>query len=188
MKIPWKRVLMTVPILIGAFVVVLWALSYHTFEFKGGIGVRDSGFFSYPRYHAQLGHFLLLRAGEYQFAVHGLPSGPLNLALEVSGITYTQRAELTSLATTVSVSITDASGKELCSASGRLSDSKLRGLGSWVLESSSSRSAFWHPACENLPISRFRTYAVKVTLSAVDPHSPDTQLTPILEGGGTELP
>ena len=67
MKIPWKRVLAAVPILVGVFVLVLWTLGYHRFEFKGGVGVRDSGFFSYPRYHAQLGRLPLSKAGEYQF-------------------------------------------------------------------------------------------------------------------------
>lgn len=44
----------------------------------------------------------------------------------------------------------DSSGKEVCAAMGLLSDAKLPGLGSWVLESSSSHAAFWHPRCQQL--------------------------------------
>jgi len=179
-----RSLIIAVPLL----VVVVWACMYHPFEFKGGITVRDSGFFTYPRYHAELAHIPLGQNGEYQFKVSGLPPGPLNLKLRVSNSGHTEVPELSSLSTAANVSVIDNSGRELCSASGRLSDAKMRGIGGWVLESSASNASFWHPACENLAISRFRTYIVKVTLSEVDPHSPNKQLTPILEGGGTELP
>jgi hypothetical protein len=188
MKITMKRVLTRLPILIAVLVVSVWAFSYHRFEFKGGVGVWDSGFFSYPRYHAQLGKLPLWEAGEYRFTVHGLPPGPLDLELRVSDSTYAETTQLASLSTVVSVSIADSSGKEFCSARGRLSEAKLRGLGGWVLESSSSHASFWHPRCQNLPISRFKTYTAKVSVSDVDPHSPQKELMLGLEGGGTELP
>ena len=55
MKVTGRRVLIKmVPILIAVLVAMVWAFSYHTFEFKGGISIRDTGFLSYPRYHAQL--------------------------------------------------------------------------------------------------------------------------------------
>ena len=188
MKVTSKRVLTRVAVFIAVLVAAAWALSYHRFEFKGGIGVRDTGFFSYPRYHAQLGNVPLWKAGEYQFTVHGLPSDPLDLKLQVSNGTYAESAELASLSTAVSVSIADGSGKEVCSASGHLSEAKLRGSNGWVLESSSSHASFWHPHCQNLPISRFKSYTTKVAVLDVDPRSPQKELTPVLEGGGTELP
>jgi hypothetical protein len=170
-------------------VAVVWAASYHPrVEFKGGAGVRDSGFFSYPRFHAALGHLPMWKAGEYEFTVRGLPPGPLDLKLQVSDGTYAESTELTSLSSAVSVSIAESSGKEVCSASGRLSDAKVRGLGSWVLESSSSHASFWNPRCQKLAISRFKTYTAKVTIADADPHSPQKDLTLMLEGGGTELP
>jgi len=46
-----SRLLTTVPIIIGVLVVAVWAFGYHPFEFKGGIGIRDSGFF---RTHATM--------------------------------------------------------------------------------------------------------------------------------------
>jgi hypothetical protein len=189
MRVPAGRVWRTVVGVLVALVVVVWTVSYHPLlEFEGGIGISDSGFFSYPRYHIELGHLPLWKAGEYRFIVRGLPPGLLDLVLRVSGGTYSESSELTSLSTTVSVSMYDNSGKEVCAAMGRLSDAKLPGIGSWVLESSSSRAAFWHPRCQQLPSRRLKAYTVRVTVSDVDPHSPQKELTPVLEGGGTELP
>ena len=168
--------------------VVLWTRGYHTSEFSGGETIRDSGFFSYPRYHAQLGRFHLWEAGEYQFTARGLPPDSLILVLPVLETSGEDRKELTSLATFLVVTITDDSGKTLCTASGRLSDAKTRGVSSWVLSSSASDASFWHPGCREFPISRSRAYTVKVTVSEVDPRSPHKTIMVILEGGGNELP
>lgn len=124
-----KRVLRAVIGLLIGLVVVMWAVSYHPgVEFKGGVGIRDSGFFSYPRFHAQLGELPLWKTGEYRSTVRGLPPGPLDMKLRVTDSNYAGSSELASLSTRVNVLITDSSGKEVCSASGRLSDAKLRGL------------------------------------------------------------
>jgi hypothetical protein len=182
------RALLVVVAVVLAIAVSLWACSYHTFEFKGGVGIRDSGFFSYPRYHAQLGDLPLWKDGEYQFTVRGLPPDPLNLSLEVVDATDADRKELTSLSSSVEVSIVDDSGKQVCTGSGRLSDADTRGLYSWVLESSNSHASFWHNRCQQLPISRSKTYSVKVTVSQADAHSPHKMLMAVLKGGGNELP
>ena len=188
MKIAVRRALMVVSVLMAFLVVAVWAFSYHSFEFKGGMGIRDSGFLSYPRYHAELGELPLRKAGEYQFTVRGLPPESLDLSLQVLDATIDDTSELTSLSTSVRVSITDGSGKELCAASGKLSDAKRPGLSSWVLESSDSHAEFWHPRCLQLPISRYKTYSVKLTISGVDDRSPHKMLAPNLAGGGNELP
>jgi hypothetical protein len=188
MKITGRRVLTMVPILIAVLVVAVWTFSYHSFEFKGGMGIRDSGFFSYPRYHAQLGELPLWRSGEYQFTVRGLPPGPLDLVLQVPDATDVDRAWLTSLSTSLNASITDSSGKQVCAANGNLSDAGNRDRSSWVLASSSSSASFWQPNCQQIPISRFKTYTVKVTVSGGDDRSPHKVLKPILQGGGNELP
>jgi hypothetical protein len=188
MKIAARRGLMMVPVFIAALVVAVWVFSYHSFEFKGGVGVRDSGVFSYPRYHAQLDDLPLWKSGEYQFIVRGLPPGPLDLVLQVPDATDADRAELTSLSTSVSVSTTDSFGKEVCTATGNLSGARNRDRSAWVLASTSSSASFWQPRCQQLPFSRFKTYTVKVTVSGADDHSPHRMLRPILQGGGNELP
>jgi len=182
-KRPW--LFMVAPFLI---VVLFWAGSYHPSEFKGGVGIRDSGVFSYPRYHAQLGALPLWKNGTYQFTVRGLPPDLLDLVLQVPDARGADREELMSLSTSVSASIADSSGKEVCTAAGSLSDARRRGPSSWVLASSSLHASFWHPRCQQLPISRFKTYTVKVTVSEADPRSPQRMITPILQGGGVELP
>jgi len=182
-----KRAWMIV-ISVGLLLIAFWATSYHPSRFRGGIALRDSGFFSYPRYHAQLGDLPLWKEGEDQFTVHGLPPGPLDLKLQVLDSTDANRAELTSLSTNVSVSITDSSGKQVCEGSGKLSDAGTREHSTWALASSSSQAAFWHAGCLQMPISRFKTYTVRVRTSEVDPRSPHSTIMPVLEGGGIELP
>lgn len=167
---------------------VIWAMGYQTWEFKGGESMRDSGFFSYPRYHAVLGRLPLGEAGKYEFSVRGMPPDPMILALDVLDATHAEREELTSLSTLVSVTITDASGNVLCTASGHLFDAKRRDLSSWVLASSASDAYFWHPGCREFRVSPSRSYVMDLNLSDVDPLSPHKTILVILEGGGNELP
>lgn len=188
MNITSKGTLKVVPVFIVVITVVVWALSYHTLEFKGGLGVRDSGLFSYPRYSAQIGELPLWKDGEYQFTVRGLPHGPLDLKLLVIDATDADKAEVTSLSTFVTVSITDGSGKEVCAASGNLSDAKDGKHSTWLLASSSSSASFWQPRCQQLPISRFKTYRVRVGVSGSGDLAPHRILMPVLQGGGNELP
>jgi hypothetical protein len=188
MKNTTLRGVAIVAILIATVVVTVWAISYHPFEFKGGMGIRDSGFFSYPRYHAQLGEFPLWKNGEDSFTVHGLPSGPLDLELEVSDTGSRDRAALESLPISMNVSITDVIKKEICTASGVLSNAKSGNRAGWVLSSSVSQASFWHTGCLQLPVSRFETYTLKVVLSGAHDRSPHKMLRPVLAGGGNELP
>src|SRR5260370_33598720 len=188
MRITGRSVLMMAPVLIAALAVAIWAFSYSAFEFKGGVGIRDSGFFSYPRYHAQLGDLPLWKDGEYQFTVRGLPPDPLDLSLEVVDATDADRTELTSLSSSVGVSIVDDSGKQVCTVSGRLSDANTRGLYSWVLESSNSHASFWHNRCQQMSISRSKTYTVKVTVSQAEAHSPHQTLMAVLTHRGHSFP
>ena len=189
MTISGRRALIVVPILIVVLFAIMWALSYHTFEFKGGIGIRDAGFFSYPRYYAQVGELPLWKDGEYLFTVHGLPSGPLDLTMQVRDATNANRAELTSLPTSVSVSITDGDGKQICTTNGGLSNARDGNRSGWVLASSDASASFWQSRCQNLPVNRFKTYTVKVAISGADGSpSPHRTLVPVLQGGGNELP
>jgi hypothetical protein len=187
-KIRPMHVLLAFAALVFVIAGCLWAFGYHTFEFKGGIGISDNGFFSYPRYRAQLGELPLWKNGEYSFTVRGLPPGPLDLALRVRDATHADRTELTSLPTSVSVSIADNDGKQICVASGNLSDARDRDHPGWVLASSDASASFWQPSCQQIPISRFKTYSVKVVLSGADDQSTHKIVMPVLQGGGNELP
>jgi hypothetical protein len=183
-----RRALKLASVLIIVLIIVLWTFSYHSFEFKGGLGIHDSGFFSYPRYHAEIGELPLWKDGEYQFAVRGLPTGPLDLMLKVADATDADRTQLTSLSTTVNASITDRSGKDICTATGKLADARDRAHSTWVLASSASGASFWQPRCQQLPIKRSGTYLIKVAVLGADDRSPHRMLRLILQGGGNELP
>jgi hypothetical protein len=161
----------------------LWVFSYHTWEFKGGLDISDSGVFSYPRYYARIGRLPLWEAGEYQFTVRGLPPGPLELLLLVEEATDANRTMLTSSSISVGVSITDNSGNQVCSASGRLS---LNTSDPWIL--ASHGRYFWHPRCTHIQTRRLRTYIVKVNVRDVDTRLPQWTIMPVLRGGGIELP
>ena len=173
---------------VAMLVLGFWGLGYHSSEFRGGIGIQDSGLFSYPRYHVQIGEVPLSRNGQYLFAVRGLPPCAMDLALQIKGANSAEADQLTSLATSVSVSITDVSGKIVCFGGGSLSNSTRRGLRSWTLTSSGSGASFWHPACQQLPMSRHKSYVVKVSVLGTDQLSSKYVLLPLLQGGGVELP
>lgn len=183
----WGK-LISVLVIVAVLVFTVWLFGYHSFEFSGGQEIRDAGFFSYPRYHAELGDLPMWKSGEYLFTVHGLPPGPLDLVLQVVNAGNADREELTSLSTVLNVSIADASGKEICVSSGSLADAKGRGRYGWVLASSVSSASFWQAQCQQLPISRFKTYKIRVAISGVDERSPQKMLRPVLQGGGHELP
>jgi hypothetical protein len=183
-----RRALLVVAALLVVLFLTIWAFTYHTSAFKGGLGIRDSGYFSYPRYHADVGRFPLWEPGEHQFTVQGLPPGPLYLQLYVEDATYDDRAELTSLSTSVGVSIVDSEGKEICAGTGRLSDAETRGVDTWVLSSSASSASFWHHGCRQFPISTSKIYTLRIKLSEVDAHSPHRTIVAVLAGGGHELP
>ncbi|MGO8815724.1 MAG: hypothetical protein ACLQVG_13825 [Terriglobia bacterium] len=185
-KITFRRALIGIPIFMAVIVVAVWAFSYHPSEFNGGVGIIDSGLFYYPRYHAQLGYLPFWKNGEYQFTVRGLPPGPLDLTLQVMDASYADSEELTSSSTTLAVSIAENSQKEVCRASGNLADSIKPS--SWVLTGGTDYAAFWHENCLELPISRFKTYTLRVRVSGVDNRSPHKMLRPALQGGGIELP
>lgn len=180
---------------IGAVVLALliglcafWIFSYRPSRFQGGIAIRDSGFFSYPRYRAEIGELPLWEGGSHTFSVKGLPPGPLDFGFDIKGTNENDRALLTSLATSLDVLIADGSGKSICRASGRLSNSSSGNRSGWVLASYESRSEFWHSNCLELPISRFRTYTLTVRLTDVDPRAPHKSAVVVLKGGGIELP
>jgi hypothetical protein len=168
--------------------IVAWALSYHTFEFNGGLGIRNSGFFSYPRYSAQIGEVPLWKEGRYQYTVRGLPPGPLDLVLQALGATDADAAQLTSFSTTLTASVMDNSGSEICRATGNLADARNGNRSTWVLTSSPTSASFWEPRCQRLPISRFKTYTIVVTVSGVVDSSVHKMLMATLQGGGNELP
>jgi hypothetical protein len=183
------RVLKIGSLVIAAVVVGGWAVSYHTFEFKGGLGIQDSGFFSYPRYHAQLGDVPIWQDGTHQFTVHGLPPARLDLTLVVSGATDADRESLTSLSTSVNASIVEeGSGTSLCAATDRFPDVRNRGGSSWVLSSSTTSASFWHPSCQQILIRRFKSYTITVTVSGTNDRSQHRMLRVVLQGGGNELP
>jgi hypothetical protein len=182
-------------VFVGVGVVLLliawhWAGTYHLREFQGGIGIHDTGFWSYPRYHAQLGRMPMWQDGNYQFNVRGLPSEDFSLSLNVEGNSGSDRNLLESLSSSITVTVTDGDGYQLCSGGGVLSHAA-RGRDSeslWVLESSTTHASFYIGKCLDLPMKRSESYRINVALKQVDPRTPHTNLLPFLEGGGNELP
>jgi len=155
-------------------------------EFHGAGPMRDSGFFSYYRYHAPLGNIPLNKEGNYKLQFSGLPDGKMALQFYLSGHSEATRKSLENLSTELSVIISDISGKTVCKAQGNLSGSNREGQ--WVLMSSHLNAAYWHMDCIEGVFQRGKSYTLQVAVKNVDPKSPLMTSMAMLEGGGNELP
>ena len=110
-----------------AFAVGVWLLlSYQPTDFRGAEPMRDTGVFSYPRYHATLGDVPLVEAGNYTFNFSGLPSENMTLHLYVVGGPDKNIDLLRELTTELGAYIVDSQDKLICSATGTPSRSDVR--------------------------------------------------------------
>jgi hypothetical protein len=124
-----------------------------------------------------------LKAGETRsYSLRGTPSVALNFKLEVAAPRPFEGEDANALApmgTPVSVTIADASGKAVASASGPLRD--------WVLTRSGPYAAFWHRELVGLRLREGAAYTLTVSAGG-ESEVPPVEITPTLEGGGNELP
>jgi len=159
---------------------VLLCSSYSPSQFRGDGEIRDTGFWSYPRYHIRFPEVRLDQPGEYEFSCSGLPPVPLTFELSLSG-DYAYE-DLAKLATNVTFHMTDDRGSELCRGSGPLSH--------WVLRWGGVEDigGFWHLDCRDAAALGQTTYTVGLTVKDVDAASPALSARPILKGGGNENP
>jgi hypothetical protein len=165
--------------------VVWWTYSYDPREFRGAAPMRDSGVFSYYRYHAVLGEIPLTSPGTYTLRFSGLPATNMVLQLYVAGGSDANRTLLENLTTEMSAEIVDSRGNVVCAVTGTPSatDPAKR----WTLMSSLSQAAFWHERCRGATFARNTEYTLRMDVRNVDPRSPAKTLTVTLEGGGIEL-
>ena len=145
----------------------------------------DTGFFSFPRYHAPLGELPLHEPGEHKFVFSGLPDEAMVLMLYVPGFTTGQLEQLETLNTRISARILDSEGRVVCEGGGTPNG---RDSDRWVLMSSRDRAAYWHSHCNGTSFERGQHYTLSVSVSQIDPSSPHVLLQAMLEGGGVELP
>ncbi len=164
---------------------VYWLMAYRATEFRGAGPMRDTGFFSYYRYHAPLGEFPFHSEGTHQFRFAGLPNEKMVLQFYVPGYSTSNRAEIESLKTVLTAEITDQSGKLICTATGSPAAPV---PARWTLMSSPFEAAYWHDACADRPFARRTEYSLRVTVQNPEPRTPKVQLKAMLEGGGNELP
>ncbi len=158
---------------------------YRPLDFRGAGPMIDTGFWSYPRYHAPLGVMPLAEPGSYVFTFGALPSETMSLQLWVEPFEPPDRTRFETLTTRLDVKIVESTGAVVCEAAGAPVDGR---SGGWVLMSSYKDAAFWHLACLDRKFKRRRTYELHVQVSAPDPKTPRVLLHARLEGGGTELP
>jgi hypothetical protein len=162
-----------------------WAASYHPDEFRGAGPMRDTGIFTYYRYHAEVGQLPLAAEATYVLKFSGVPAERMVLQFYVAGGSDANRELLSSLSTELSAEITDERGTVLCSADGPLSNGDRRS--GWTLMSSYNQAAFWHDRCSSVSFARNTGYFLRVGVRKVDARSPNVTLTATLEGGGIEL-
>ena len=159
---------------------------YSPAVYRGAGPLIDTGFWSFPRYHAPVGEFPLAQSGEYVFTFSALPNEKLSLQLYVEPFAEkTDRDVLAALTTKIAVRIEDSTGAVICEASGSPSE---RRNGGWALMSASDRGAYWHSGCLERRFVNGRAYTLRVAISEPDANAPRRSLLARLEGGGTELP
>jgi hypothetical protein len=165
----------------------VWCFSsYRISEFYGDGHIRDSGVWTYPRYHVEFSEIPLFENGEHRFRLAGLPSEEMSLELLVVGKTEKDRAERTRLKTDIAASLKDDKGRDVCKAGGIPSDGQQGDA--WIRASSDDRAALYNRACVDVQVHRKRSYILELTLTQVDHSSPRAFLVPVFSGGGNELP
>jgi len=161
-------------------------LPYSASSFGGDGTIRDSGFWTYPRYEITFPKIPLNRSGRHAYSVKGLPN-QLTFCLRVpwqgSGTKVSElesRLRRLASSTNVKVGITDDSGLVVCEHSSLLSE--------WVLSVSVDRAKFWHQACRDLPFRRHHQFTVAIQVDCSDTAVEKVVAEPIFQGGGNELP
>lgn len=182
-----KKLVLTVTLgAIGALGLIAWS-PWSTLRFRGDGRFSDNGFFSYPRYVLTFPALPLYESGERRFHFQGLPNEEMTLLLHVNGSSGSEeeRSRLTKLPVSVDAVLTDSRGKEACKAIGRPSDSN--GDGIWVLMSGAD-AAYWHWQCNHVQIHSNESYNLLIRVATAAQSDQKVIVTPIIQGGGLELP
>lgn len=182
-----KRLVLTVMLgVIGALALIAWS-PWSGLRFRGDGRFSDGGFFSYPRYVLTFPDIPLYESGERRFHFQGLPNEKMTLLLYVKGSSGSEeeRSRLTKLPTSIEVVLTDSHGIEVCKASGRPADSNEDGI--WVLRSGAD-AAYWHWQCTHVQIRSNESYNLVIRAVSAAQSAQRVVVTPILKGGGLELP
>jgi hypothetical protein len=179
-----KIILMAVLGAIIALALIAWS-PWSTRRFKGEGSFSDKGFFSYPRYVLKLPEMSLNKSRERDFHFQGLPNEEMTLLLHVNGSSGSleERSQLTKLPVTIEAVLTDSHGKQVCKATGRPADSNEDGI--WVLMSGAD-AGYWHWQCNHVPIRSSESYDLLIRVDSAARQ--EVVVTPILRGGGLELP
>jgi hypothetical protein len=180
-----KILLMVVLAVLTALALIAWS-PWSTLRFKGEGSLSDNGFFSYPRFVLRFPEMSLNESGERGFHFQGLPSEEMTLLLYVNGSSGSgeERSRLTKLPVSIEAVITDSHAKQVCKAAGRPADSNEDGI--WVLMSGAD-AAYWHWQCNHVPIRSSESYDLLIRVVSAA-HQGQVVVTPILRGGGLELP
>lgn len=170
------------------FLLVWMWTPWARYRYHGDGTFADSGFFSYPRYRVHFSTVTLSRPGEYRYHFRGLPNEEMTLLLSMDrDVPYESKQwhELTSLQTSIEAVLRDGHGREACKGAGKPEDSNRDGV--WVLTTGFG-TAFWHWQCNHVHLHSSESYELVIRIKAIDPRSGDIAVTPLLEGGGLELP
>jgi hypothetical protein len=181
-----KRSVKWVAALISLTLALWWFSSYRVSEYHGDGQIRDSGVWTYPRYHVELGKIPFYENGVHQLRLAGLPSEEMSLELVLDGKTDKDRAELTRLKTNIEATLRDDLGKVICNATGVPSDG-IRD-NAWILTTSNDRASLYNHSCVDVQVHKQTSYTLELTLTRVDSASPKAFLVPVISGGGNELP
>ena len=176
-----KQIAVILLLLLG----LAWLLSYRISEFKGDGTISDAGLGSNPRYVVKFDQIPLHQASTHQFHLQGLPFSEMSFRMNILGKSDQDWKALTKLKTKIAVSLDDNRGHVLCSCVGVPTNSELD-RNNWILTINDHQASYYHFSCLGIQLSRFKTYTLKISLTDVDPNSPEAYLVPELLDGGDE--
>jgi hypothetical protein len=178
---------------IGVFALLIlcaWKNPFAWLRYHGDGELSDSGFFSYPpRYQIAFADVPLDKPGEHQFRVWGLPIERMQLVLAPKGKQLREWAEppaheLRDL--TIEAILKDDNGSVACHLIGHPGTSTpYEGIWNLVLSEGTSNV---ESDCGYTHVNLHQGYTLVIRVVAAGADYHDTSVTPLLRGGGLDLP
>jgi hypothetical protein len=163
-----------------AFLVHIGWLGYSASRFHGDGRITAGGFWSYPRYSVTFDAIDLGEAKAHSWKFGGLPATRMWFGLKSIDPLMEDRDRTADVSIAVTMKRPD----------GTVVAGVIAPLKEWTLNIVPAEPSFklWHPKMLDLQTRSDVTYVLTVEVSTPDGMSAGPLATPILEGGGNELP
>ena len=153
--------------------------------FVGDGIMTDHGLWSYPRYRVQFPAFDARSVSQIAFRCAGVPAARMTLGLVVANVSDEEAFGRTFRAspwqdTMLEVRMETEDGSVVAVANGVMAR--------WELAQQPGQMMLWHSGLRDVPLQRRVNYRIIISLWTAGPAATPLVLSPILQGGGNELP